>query len=180
MYVPSKSNNQKNNFLLTFWRSLTKIAGSGSASGSGSISQRYGSADPHPDPYKNVMDPQHCLKQSRSLVFFLAQNLVLVWSVVGGWGCLHPLPLQHRWDISLLFFYIYFPWSCVRYSNSYDYSAAALLYWKTKAFGMFNRWPISDPYGLSAFLISYSPNHGYISTVMHCEISDIPANFLSL
>jgi hypothetical protein len=28
--------------------------------GSGSISQRHGSADP--DPYQNVMDPQHCLE----------------------------------------------------------------------------------------------------------------------
>ncbi len=36
-------------------RSLTKIAGSASASGS--ISQRYGSADP--DPYQNFMGPQH-------------------------------------------------------------------------------------------------------------------------
>jgi hypothetical protein len=33
---------------------MTKIAGSGS------ISQRHGSADP--DPSQNVMDPQHCLK----------------------------------------------------------------------------------------------------------------------
>jgi hypothetical protein len=37
---------------------MTKIAGYGSKSGSGSISQRHGSADP--DPYQNVMDPQHC------------------------------------------------------------------------------------------------------------------------
>jgi hypothetical protein len=30
---------------------------------SGSTSQRYGSADPHPDPYQNFMDPQHwCLE----------------------------------------------------------------------------------------------------------------------
>jgi hypothetical protein len=34
---------------------MTKIAGSGSESGS--ISQRHGSADP--DPHQNVMDPQH-------------------------------------------------------------------------------------------------------------------------
>ena len=27
--------------------------------GSGSISQRHGSADPDPDPPQNVMDPQH-------------------------------------------------------------------------------------------------------------------------
>jgi hypothetical protein len=32
---------------------MTKTAGSGS------ISQRYGSADP--DPYQNFMDPQHCI-----------------------------------------------------------------------------------------------------------------------
>jgi hypothetical protein len=40
-----------------------KIAGSGSASGSRSgsetINQRYGSANPDPDPYQNFMDPQH-------------------------------------------------------------------------------------------------------------------------
>jgi hypothetical protein len=37
-----------------------KIEVSGSASGS--IRQRHGSADPdpHPDPYQNVMYPQHC------------------------------------------------------------------------------------------------------------------------
>ncbi len=36
---------------------MTKIAGSGSESRSGSISQRHGSADPDPDPHQNVMDP---------------------------------------------------------------------------------------------------------------------------
>jgi hypothetical protein len=36
---------------------MTKIAGSGSESGS--ISQRHGSADPDPDPHQNVMDPEH-------------------------------------------------------------------------------------------------------------------------
>jgi hypothetical protein len=40
---------------------MTKIAGSGSASESGSINQRHGSADPDPDPPQNVMDQQHCL-----------------------------------------------------------------------------------------------------------------------
>jgi hypothetical protein len=41
------------------------MAESGSASESGSTSQRYGSADPdlHPDPHQNFMDPQHwCLQ----------------------------------------------------------------------------------------------------------------------
>ncbi len=39
---------------------MTKIARSGSASGS--ISKRHGSSDPDPDPDtpQNVMDPQHC------------------------------------------------------------------------------------------------------------------------
>jgi hypothetical protein len=38
---------------------MTKIAGSGSESGS--ISQRHGSGDPYPDtvPHQNVMDPEH-------------------------------------------------------------------------------------------------------------------------
>jgi hypothetical protein len=36
---------------------MTKIAGSGS------ISQRHGSADPDPDPPQNVMDPQHWLQK---------------------------------------------------------------------------------------------------------------------
>jgi hypothetical protein len=46
----------KKNFWLTSLRSLRK-AGSRSESGSGSISQRYGFADP--DAFQNVMDPQH-------------------------------------------------------------------------------------------------------------------------
>jgi hypothetical protein len=40
---------------------MTKIAGSGSASGS--ISQRHGSADP--DPHQNVIDPEHCHKHRK-------------------------------------------------------------------------------------------------------------------
>ncbi len=49
---------------------MTKVAGSGSASGSGSISQRHGSADP--DPHQNVMDPEHCPKVLERL--FLTVN----------------------------------------------------------------------------------------------------------
>jgi hypothetical protein len=37
-----------------------KIEGSGSASESGSISKRHGSADPDPDPHQNVKDLEHC------------------------------------------------------------------------------------------------------------------------
>ncbi len=54
--VPSKSNEQKSFFvcyLLASWRSMTKIAGSGS----GSISQMHGSSDP--DPHQIVMDSEH-------------------------------------------------------------------------------------------------------------------------
>ena len=42
-------------------RSMTKIAGSGS----GSISQRHGSADP--DTYQFVADPQHCRWQYKKM-----------------------------------------------------------------------------------------------------------------
>jgi hypothetical protein len=47
-----QKNLEKNSFLLGSWRSRTNIAGSRS------IGQRHWSADP--DPYQNVMDPQHC------------------------------------------------------------------------------------------------------------------------
>ncbi len=63
VYVPLKRNKHKSLkkkiiFLLASWMSLTKSAGSGSASES--VGQRYGSEDPHPDPYQNVTDPEHC------------------------------------------------------------------------------------------------------------------------
>jgi hypothetical protein len=52
---------------------MTKMAGSGS----GSIRQRHGSADP--DPPQNVMDPQHCMKDCSGLddasLLCLAQGL---------------------------------------------------------------------------------------------------------
>ncbi len=47
---------------------MTKSAGSGSKSGSRSISQRHGSADSDPNPHQNVMDPEHCYGCSK-LVF---------------------------------------------------------------------------------------------------------------
>jgi hypothetical protein len=59
MYL-QEVNSKKNfyiSFLLASWEG-TKIAGSGSASGS--IRQRHGSADLDPDPPQNGMDPQHC------------------------------------------------------------------------------------------------------------------------
>ncbi len=53
MYLQKVICGKKISFLLASWRSLMKIAGSGS------ISQRHGSADPDPGPQQNVMDPQH-------------------------------------------------------------------------------------------------------------------------
>jgi hypothetical protein len=76
--VPSKSNKQKklcskSNFLLASGVSdenRIRPPGSGSESGSGSIGQRHGSADP--DPHQNVMDPQHCLSVPYIVVSFCA------------------------------------------------------------------------------------------------------------
>jgi hypothetical protein len=50
---------------------MTKIVGSGSASGSGAISQRHGSADQDPDldPHQNVMDPQHKKCEEDNAIF---------------------------------------------------------------------------------------------------------------
>ncbi len=64
--VPSKSNKQKKlcskiSFLVASWRSMTKLAGSGSTG------LRHGSADPDPDTHQNVMDPVHCFLGYRCL-----------------------------------------------------------------------------------------------------------------
>jgi hypothetical protein len=56
---------------------MTKLAGSGFTSGSGSINQSQGSADPDPDPYQNVMDPQHC-KKLRFLNFWLVDERIWI------------------------------------------------------------------------------------------------------
>jgi hypothetical protein len=63
---------------------MTKIAGSGTESGSGFISQtqRHGSADPDPYPPQNVMDPlQHCFLEYLSVT-----------CCVGDVGCLLAAP----------------------------------------------------------------------------------------
>ncbi len=62
--------------------SKTKRAGSGSASGSGSISQRYGSADS--DPYQYVADPEHCYKELAS--FHYLQGFLKAMKLQGGGG----------------------------------------------------------------------------------------------
>ncbi len=51
-------------FFLASWRSMMKTEGSGS------ISQRHGSADP--DPHQNDMDPEHCCKQTAYTIFILS------------------------------------------------------------------------------------------------------------
>jgi hypothetical protein len=48
----------KKQFFIGVLRYIAKIAGSGS------ISQRHGSADP--DPYQNVTDPQHYFREPKS------------------------------------------------------------------------------------------------------------------
>jgi hypothetical protein len=65
---------------------MTKIAGSGSESGteSGSTIQRHGSADP--DPHQNVMDPQHWYKVTarRTRIVCLTMRVFEVCFGVGG------------------------------------------------------------------------------------------------
>jgi hypothetical protein len=64
--VPSKS--RKTFFLLIFVLKVNdKRTGSEYKSGSGSISQRHGSADP--DPHQNFMDPEHCFPVIRTRIF---------------------------------------------------------------------------------------------------------------
>ncbi len=47
-------------FCFAFLKVTDEIAGFGA--GSGSVIQRYGSADPDLWPYLNVTDPQHCFE----------------------------------------------------------------------------------------------------------------------
>ncbi len=90
--VPSKSNMQKNflkfSFLLASWRSMKKIAGSGS------ISQRYGSADPDLDPHQNVLDPQHYFKQKQNVNFRFFKSLRTYRTVVKRSGAVGDLDLN--------------------------------------------------------------------------------------
>ncbi len=53
----SKSNKQKN-FIKNFYFFVGLLKVNDKKAGSGSTSQRHGSADP--DPHQNVMDPEHC------------------------------------------------------------------------------------------------------------------------
>jgi hypothetical protein len=41
---------------------------------SGSVSQRYGSEDPYPDPHQNVTDPQHWIRMDPLYCVFWVQN----------------------------------------------------------------------------------------------------------
>ncbi len=51
VYIKTKKIWKKYNFcILSHWRFWNE---------SGSVSQRYGSEDPDPDPYQNVTDPEH-------------------------------------------------------------------------------------------------------------------------
>jgi hypothetical protein len=53
---------------------MMKTAGSGSESGS--VSQRHESADPDPNPYQYVMDPQYCNKRGHEYGENIAINSV--------------------------------------------------------------------------------------------------------
>ncbi len=61
---------------MTSWRSMTKIAGSGSRS----ISQRHGSADPDPDPHQNVMESEHWINLQLNAGCWLRIWLSVTWT----------------------------------------------------------------------------------------------------
>jgi hypothetical protein len=94
---------------------MTKIAGYGSASESGSISQRHRSPDPDADPHQNVTDPQHCLFYRtafwHTLIFIITTGMEKILFLEGGGANLHNLfsycknvfYLYVKFIISLLF-----------------------------------------------------------------------------
>jgi hypothetical protein len=55
---------QKKNIFFASLKSMKKEVGCGVGSGFGSITQRYGSGDPEPDPNQNVKDPQHWIEHN--------------------------------------------------------------------------------------------------------------------
>jgi hypothetical protein len=87
---------------------MKNIEGCGSASGS--IGQRHGSADPDPDPHRNVMDPQHCFlpsffrstininvplfKKLRDTIFFMSFSVYYLRYAVKN----HSFCLDHQTD----------------------------------------------------------------------------------
>ncbi len=85
-------------FLLESWRSLTKKAGSGSESVSGSISQRHGSADPDPNQnatllsvvYFNLVSSCYCISV---LCHRITLNVVWRWWRLPGGTWTHWNPL---------------------------------------------------------------------------------------
>jgi hypothetical protein len=67
MYLQKVINKKANKFIIL--KAITNIAGS--------VSPRYGSTDPHPDPYYNVTDPENWHKESNlsntvSIIFDIA------------------------------------------------------------------------------------------------------------
>ncbi len=58
---------QKNIFFLLVFFGILKV--NDEIAGSGSISQRQGSADSDPDPHQNVMDPEHWSEQSEVTIY---------------------------------------------------------------------------------------------------------------
>jgi hypothetical protein len=85
--VSFKKKNTKKKFASL--KSLKIRVGCRVKSGSGSISQRYGSEDP--DPHQNVTDPQHCLKHSSQ---FPLLSVVIFFSFLNLW-----MPEKIRQDV---------------------------------------------------------------------------------
>jgi hypothetical protein len=69
--VALKTNKHKK-FSYHPWRSLTKIAESGVGSESDPLVR---GEEPDPDPYQNVMDPQHCTQIIKSCLFWRIRYL---------------------------------------------------------------------------------------------------------
>ncbi len=83
VYVPSKSNKQKNLekniFFCLLWRWMTKIARPGG--GSGSISRRHGSANLDPDQKVTDPQPQLCCDGKAFFCFFALCKMFLFFSL---------------------------------------------------------------------------------------------------
>ncbi len=141
---------KKISFLLASWRSVTKIAGSGS------ISQRHGSADP--DPHQHVKDPQHWSWCS-ILQTGCGAHLSSAWAWADHLLWVQPTPPPARWiSVKLI---VLFRQNCLRN------------YKKTSGF-----WPRVRARALRApvFLSSLAPETGRCAppppTQLRCFLFD--------
>jgi hypothetical protein len=96
MYLWVSYKKKYEHLFITSLKSLKKVVGSGA--GSGSISQRYRSGVPDPDPHQNVTDTQHWIKEFKFSSIIISKwqfGWRFVWLVTFLFGDMSDLVHRH-------------------------------------------------------------------------------------